>query len=320
MTDPVRARRTARRTVLESIAAVVRLVPLRGRGRLAYLLHRSISRRTSAVVAVQTRTGARLELPLASAQTWQVVMTGRYDDESVTMLCRHIAPGSLVIDVGASLGLYTVALGIAARAAGAEVLAVEPLERNCDFIKGNVARNGLVGVARIVRSAVGAAEGSLILHSESGGAGNATVVSGLDAMELSRHDAVGGLSHEECVPVCRLDDLVGTIGQRVSLIKIDVEGFEFEVLAGAERTIADHRPVVAAELSPEWLRSRGVPLAALQTWLSDHEYRCLEIWPVHIDRWSDRRRIELREISGAEQRSGQDLLLVPREHALADGG
>lgn len=247
-------------------------------------------------------------------------MTGRYDDESVAMLCRQIDPGSLVIDVGASLGLYTVALGFAARAAGAEVLAVEPLERNCDFITRNVERNGLSGVARIVRSALGPAEGSLILHSEFGGAGNATVVSGLDAAKLSRHDAAGGLTHEERVPVCRLDGLVGTIGKRASLIKIDVEDFEFEVLAGAEQMIAAHRQVVAAELSTEWLRSRGGPSGALRTWLSDHEYRCLENWPVHIDRWSDRRRIELREISDAEQRSGQDLLLVPREHALADCG
>lgn len=308
------------RIVFSWVGAVVRRIPVRGRGRVAFVLHRSFGRRSSASVGIRMRSGANVVLPLASAQAWQAIMTGRYDDETAELLGRQIASGTLVVDVGASLGLYTVALALSARRAGAEVLAVEPLERNCTFVERNVERNDLSDVVRIRRSALGASEGSLLLHGEAGGAGNATVVSGLDSAERSRHDAVGGLTHEEQVPVCRLDDLVATTGKAVSLIKIDVEGFEFQVLAGAEQTIAVHRPVIAAELSPEWLRSRGVAPGTLSSWLSEHDYRCLEIWPVHIDRWSDRRRIELREIADAEQRSGQDLLLVPREHALADGG
>lgn len=294
-----------------AVAAVLQRVPLRGRGRLAHVLHRRFGARSNFVLDVTMRNGECLALPMNSSQAWRVALTGRYDDEVLELLCRHIEPGSLVVDVGASLGLYTVPLGVAARAVRSRVLAVEPLERNCTMIQANVERNGLSDVVRLVRCALGASDGVVLLHGEPGGVGNAVVVTGLEAGELARHDAAGGHPHEEEVQVMRLDDVIWPGDMRVSLIKIDVEGFEFDVLEGAERTLVAHRPIVFAELSVAWLDSRGVPAERLRKWLAKFEYRCFEVQPVHMYCWSDRRRIRLSEVSGAEERNGYDLLLVP---------
>lgn len=128
---------------------------------------------------------------------------------------------------------------------------------------------------------------------------------------MRRHDAGGGQTHSESVTVVALDDAVTDLGRRVSLVKMDVEGFEFEVLAGGEQTISRHRPVLYTEMSPEWLSSRGVPESALADWMAAHGYRCHEVRLERRDRWSDHRRVELREIAGAHERRGGDLLLVP---------
>ena len=108
-----------------------------------------------------------------------------------------------------------------------------------------------------------------------------------------------------------LDGAASGLGRRVSLVKIDVEGFEFEVLAGGEQTISRHRPVLYTEMSPEWLSSRGVPESALAEWMAGHGYRCYEVRLERRDRWSDHRRVELREIAGTHERQEGDLLLVP---------
>jgi hypothetical protein len=56
----------------------------------------------------------------------------------------------------------------------------------------------------------------------------------------------------------RLDDLVDTQGLGpVGVLKIDVEGFEPEVLAGAQRTIKRDRPVLYLEVTDHWIKARG---------------------------------------------------------------
>lgn len=191
-------------------------------------------------------------------------------------------------------------------------LAVESMPRNASIIRDNAARSGLTDTITIAQQAVGAERGELLLHSEPGGVGNAAASSGIDREEMARHDAAGGQTHVESVAVTPLDDLVED-GRAVSLIKIDVEGFEFDVLAGARRTVSVHRPVICTEISPAWLRSREVPEASLHTWLNENGYRCFEVHPDRAHRWSDRFRVVLKEIQDSSDCSGVDLLLVPAE-------
>ena len=255
--------------------------------------------------------GTTMSLPMTSSQSWRALFTGRYDAEIIRMLADFVRPGSLVVDIGASVGLYTVPLAAAARRAGATVLAVEPMPRNTAFVQANVARNGLDSVVDVRCCALGARSGALEMHSEGGGVGNAAATAGVDAAEMGRHDRAGSQSHVETVPMLRLDDVLEGIARRVSLVKVDVEGFEFEVLAGAEAMVERDRPVLYTEMNPDWLASRGVPAGALDDWLRRHAYRAQEVATEHCDRWSDRRRIVLRDIDGDGDRRGGDLLLTP---------
>lgn len=169
---------------------------------------------------------------MTSSQSWRAAVTAGYDDEVIDYLEQFIEPDSFVIDIGASLGLYALPLAGHAAAVGATVLAVEPMPRNASIIRANAARSGLTDAITIAQQAVGAERGELLLHSEPGGVGNAAATSGVDREEMERHDAAGGQTHVESVAVTPLDELVGD-SRAVSLIKIDVEGFEFDVLAPA---------------------------------------------------------------------------------------
>ena len=126
---------------------------------------------------------------------------------------------------------------------------------------------------------------------------------------MKRHDAAGRLGTHATVQVARLDDLEIS-ERRCSLIKIDVEGYELNVLAGAEDFVRTNRPVIFDEFSAAWLRSRGFAEDAPLQWAEAHQYSPVHVYLRRAGHLTDRRRIVLkgadRPDSGAE-----GLLLIP---------
>jgi 2-polyprenyl-3-methyl-5-hydroxy-6-metoxy-1,4-benzoquinol methylase len=59
--------------------------------------------------------------------TWAVAFDGRCDEPALKATAQFIRPGSIVLDVGASLGLWTVQLGLLAASQGAQVRAFEAI-------------------------------------------------------------------------------------------------------------------------------------------------------------------------------------------------
>jgi FkbM family methyltransferase len=144
----------------------------------------------------------------------------RYEWWELTMMlkaCRRYRP-DMFIDVGANIGLYTCVLG-RARAAR-RLLAFEPDGRNFARLSENIARNGLADIVDARPVAIGAAKGIASLIP--GTAGN----SGLTKLgDAGRPQALS-------VDVVALDDELNVRNSMIC-IKIDVEGHELEVLAGA---------------------------------------------------------------------------------------
>ena len=129
---------------------------------------------------------------------------------------KRLAPGDLFLDVGANVGTYTVF----AASLGASVIAFEPAHDTAALLRENVALNGYDDV-EVVEAAVGAAEGAVHF------------TTGLDC--VNRVDDHGGTS----VSMVTLDSVIGD--RMVAGMKVDVEGFEIDVLRGASRALADRR-------------------------------------------------------------------------------
>jgi len=255
-----------------------------------------------------------MAVPGNSAQSWQAAFTGEYDDETIDLLVPFIEPDSLILDIGASLGFYTVPLALAARSIGGRVLAVEPITRNAAIVRHNVDLNGLHDVVTVMTCALGATHCQMTLHIESGGTGNATIVTGLDPAEVGRHDRAGNMGDAETVQVRPLDDLElpsDDRRRRCALVKIDVEGFEMDVLAGAASFIASHRPTIIGEFNPTWLASRGIAATAPGQWAAENRYSCWEIVHTRVNPALDTKMASLRPIARTDGRAGTDVVLLP---------
>jgi FkbM family methyltransferase len=142
-------------------------------------------------------------------------------------LARAAAPGDLVADVGAHHAYFALLLAHWTGSAG-KVYAFECLPENADIAARNIAMNGAVNV-ELVRKAVGARAGTIEIVNNSGG------VLG------PRNAGVDVLTAE----MISLDELFP--GRVPDLLKIDVEGYELEVLTGARRCLLG-RPKIALEL------------------------------------------------------------------------
>ena len=136
-----------------------------------------------------------------------------------------ICPGILdaaatpvIVDVGANVGQFTTALK--AFVPGARILAFEPDPTVAAALADN-ARN--LGEVRTIAAAAGESPGTLELYRH-----HVSLMSTLRPGAVETYD----LENRVAVPVVRLDDATAELGP-VDLVKIDVEGFEIEVLRGA---------------------------------------------------------------------------------------
>jgi FkbM family methyltransferase len=138
---------------------------------------------------------------------------------------RYVAHGDLVFDIGSHVGDRVAAF----RRLGARVVAVEPQPALARTLRLLFGRDKAVTV---VESAIGRAPGTVALRLN---LDNPTVSTASDAFIAASRDAPGWEGQQWTrtveVPVTTLDTLIARFGTP-RFIKIDVEGFEAEVLAG----------------------------------------------------------------------------------------
>jgi FkbM family methyltransferase len=169
---------------------------------------------------------------------------GEWCELEVSLYQRLLRPDSVVIEVGANLGLHTVPL--AKIAVSGKVICFEPQRLIFETLCGNLALNNLTNVDAH-RVAVG--EHHEIVEIETTdydipwNYGAFSVAAGFS----SEVRFPGNLSSEPTAVVA-LDEFPQTAGaERLDLLKVDAEGFELAVMRGADRLIARTRPNLFVE-------------------------------------------------------------------------
>lgn len=148
------------------------------------------------------------------------------DQRERALLRQLIQPGMTVVDVGANIGIYTRFFSGLAGVSG-RVHAFEPAPSNFNRLQENA--RSLANVS-LNHAAVGDRSGTIRLFvSDELNVDHRTFDSGDDRKGID-------------VPVVSLDDYFSA-GQRVDLIKIDVQGYELCVLQGAKRVLAENRDI-----------------------------------------------------------------------------
>lgn len=199
--------------------------------------------------------GTTVDVTLGNDNSLCLYVCGSFEPNEFNFLDRLLKSGMVFVDVGANDGYYTL---FAARRVGPQgrVVSVEPSSRERGHLERNLARNG-TGNVEIVPAALGATAGHADLHLAHG------VHTGHNTLGRFAHDDVVP-ARVERVPLETLDAVVTRLGlPRVDVVKIDVEGGEANVIAGARTMLAAMRPVLMMEVSDSALRAQGSSEAAL---------------------------------------------------------
>jgi FkbM family methyltransferase len=235
--------------------AVIRFVwahPANERGRVRALFRaarfqvrgRVLGKRTRARLGEKSSVWADLHRTGAS----KVVYANPPDHPEMLVWRRHLRPGDLFVDVGANIGSYSIWAG----EIGAEVVALEPAADTFALLEENIALNAYP--IRPVRAAAGSR------------CGTTRITSGRDTVNRVAP------SGEAEVDMVTLDSVVQD--RVVAGMKIDVEGFEIEVLRGCERALSQQRvQLIQIEWNSTSLELVGTDRRPVAEFLARHGYR-----------------------------------------------
>ncbi len=148
------------------------------------------------------------------------VYVGLHEFEDMAFLLHFLRPDDLFIDIGANIGSYTV---LAGACVGADCMAFEPTPQAFAWLQRNVDLNGLADRVELRCEALGASVGEVNFTQE---------LDCCNHLVLDGHHQEGNLL---TVPMLTLDHAID--GLNPSMLKIDVEGFETEVIKGAANTL-----------------------------------------------------------------------------------
>ena len=198
--------------------------------------------------------GVRLKL-YGDSRLCEMLYFDQFEPETRRFLDAYLRSGDVFLDIGANVGLYTIA---AARIVGAEgaVHAFEPCSQTFSRLTENVRINALPHVFchRLALSDTNA-EAQLSIAKD-----------GFDAWNSLGKPYMGEDGGQETVQTVTLDSFVSQhrLAGRITAMKIDVEGWENQVLAGAEKLLsAPNAPALCVEFTEQAAQLAGSSCNAL---------------------------------------------------------
>jgi FkbM family methyltransferase len=174
----------------------------------------------------------------------------RHEPTTTRLFRRACTDGMVVLDIGASVGYYTLLAARRVGQAGA-VYAFEPHPASADLLRRNVHRAGLRNVT-LVPKGVSDVPGHAVLFTSAG-------LPETSSLHERAVPEAGGVVSVECVTI---DDYLST--RHVDVVKVDVEGHEAAVLEGMRATLAGNPEVILfVECNPTALGHGGASADAL---------------------------------------------------------
>ena len=225
---------------------------------------------------------------------------GVWEPSETAAFLAHLREGMCVFDVGANIGYYTL---LAARAVGSSgrVRAFEPEPHNFALLTRNLAENGFANV-RLVNAAVSDRDGVVRLHLDDANFGAHSLEAG------SVRTSSGRSVEVETVPLDRFADEASTFDAGV-LVKVDVQGAEALVVAGAQRLLGLPNVTLFLEIWPEALERAQADAGRLLAALEDLGFRFEDVEAPESARRA-LRPAEILETCRARTQNWMNLLLT----------
>ncbi len=169
----------------------------------------------------------------------QRIALDKYEKYETALLLSHINKNSVCVDVGANIGYYTLLMAKRVK----KVYAFEPDKKCFEILKKNVEENNLKNVV-LINKAASDKEGEKFFEISKNNFGDNRIKSP-PTPSLNKEGAINYIK----INTCLLDDVLKN-EQKISLIKIDTQGWEPQVVLGAKKIINRDKPTLFLEYTP----------------------------------------------------------------------
>jgi FkbM family methyltransferase len=217
------------------------------------------------------RQGIHWRLDLTEGIDLSIFLLGAFEPSTVRAYSAVVKPGQTVLDIGANIGAHTLPLAKLVGERG-RVIAFEPTAFAFRKCVANVALNPALATRITLRQTMLVAEDSEPLPAAV--CSSWPLVEAPDLHEQHR----GRLKDITGATPATLDQVVRDLQlTQVHFIKLDVDGYEYPVLAGGRGTLRQFQPVIALELAPYIHSEHGHTFEELIVLLRELGYRFSDI-------------------------------------------
>jgi FkbM family methyltransferase len=215
----------------------------------------------------------RVHTPRKSVIFQRILASGVFEPEIVDALVTLAKPNSTVVDVGANIGVMSIAM--LNRRHDVSVVSVECSPSTLPFLRKTHATSSHRNRWTIVEAAISNTEGEVSFFTSGSANG---------AYDSLSDTGRGGDSQEVRVLAAKLDTIWTSLGRpQVSIIKVDIEGGEFGAIESAQELISACRPIIIFEWNKVNLRAYNLaPDDLFKLPLSDYEIFAIpSLTPIH---------------------------------------
>lgn len=217
------------------------------------------------------RKGVLWELDLSDGIDFAIFLQGVFEPETYHTYKGLIKPGFNIIDIGANIGAHTLHFSKLTGPNG-KVYAFEPTDYAFNKLSKNVALNKTFTQNTYLTQALLIDE----VNEQTPKAIPSRWPLNADKSNESHPVHLGVFESLINAKKIRLDDWYENLGKpTINLIKIDVDGFEIDVLKGAKNLLQQQKPIMVMEFAPYVFEERGYHFSDLIQILLEHHYSCI---------------------------------------------
>jgi FkbM family methyltransferase len=212
------------------------------------------------------RDGLYYDLDLSQGIDFAIYL-GVFERATRKALARLVKPSAVVLDIGANIGTHTMLLAKLVGPSG-RVISFEPSDFGVQKLRRNLGLNSaLEGRTTLFHCFLAAEDGAAVPD-------KIYASWPLRDSEGLHQKHLGQAMPTNAAPSRTIDGILAELGDPpVQLVKMDVDGFECEVLRGATALLRHRRPIFVMELSPYVLEERGSSLDELLAFFVPNGYR-----------------------------------------------